>query len=74
MAADAPEQLWDLRTDPDQFDDLGRDTGSAPVRQAMRETLLDFLARRKHRTTVSDELVLDKTEAHKAAGVFYGQW
>ena len=71
---DLPEQLWDLRADPDQFDDLGRDTGSAPVRQAMRETLLDFLARRKHRTTVSDELVLDKTEAHKAAGVFYGQW
>jgi arylsulfatase A-like enzyme len=71
---DLPEQLWDLRADPDQFDDLGRDAVSASVRQAMRETLLDFLARRKHRTTVSDELVLDKTEAHKAAGVFYGQW
>ncbi len=71
---DLPEQLYDLAADPDQFADLGRDAGSEPVRRAMRERLLDFLARRKHRTTVSDESVVAGTAQHKAAGVFYGQW
>lgn len=71
---DLPEQLWDLRSDPDQFEDLGRAAGSEPVRRAMRETLLDFLARRKHRTTMSDEGVEQGTDRHKSAGVFYGQW
>jgi hypothetical protein len=33
-----------------------------------------FLARRKHRTTISDEAVERSTAAHKKAGVFYGQW
>ena len=36
--------------------------------------LLDFLARRKHRTTVSDEFIEQRTNQHKQAGVFYGQW
>lgn len=71
---DLPEQLWDLRADPDQFDDLGTDVGSAAIRQAMRDKLLDFLARRKHRTTVSDEFVEQRTDKHKQAGVHYGQW
>ena len=71
---DLPEQLWDLRTDPDQFEDLGTDVTSQAQRQAMRETLLDFMARRKHRTTLSDEAVERSTNRHKAGGVFYGQW
>jgi hypothetical protein len=40
----------------------------------MRSRLLDFLARRKHRTAVSDEFVVSRTDSHKKAGVFYGQW
>jgi len=71
---DLPEQLWDLRSDPDQFEDLGREASSQGVRRAMRERLLDFLARRKHRTTISDERIELGTGAHKKAGVFYGQW
>jgi arylsulfatase A-like enzyme len=71
---DLPEQLYDLQADPDQFVDLGRDPSTEPVRRAMRERLLDFLARRKHRTTVSDEAIVAGTNKHKQAGVFYGQW
>ena len=40
----------------------------------MRDRLLDFLARRKHRTSVSDEFVASRTDTHKMAGVFYSQW
>ena len=71
---DLPEQLYDLRCDPDQFEDLGQDTGTAALRSQLRDQLLDFLAHRKHRTTLSDEAVIAGTNKHKAAGVFYGQW
>jgi hypothetical protein len=40
----------------------------------MRDRLLDFLARRKHRTSVSDGFVASRTDTHKKAGVFFGQW
>lgn len=71
---DAPEQLYDLQADPDQMQDLGTQASHAVTRAELRTTLLDFLARRKHRTTVSDEFVLQRTNQHKKAGVFYGQW
>ncbi len=71
---DLPEQLFDLRADASEMQDLGREAGSEPTRARMRERLLDFLARRKHRTTVSDEFITSRTDTHKKAGVFYGQW
>jgi hypothetical protein len=47
--------------------DLGRDAGQCggAVRQ-LRDRLLDFLARRKHRTTVSDEFVASRTDTTQA--------
>ena len=36
--------------------------------------LLDFLARRRHRTTVTDTMVEHGTNRYKQAGVFFGQW
>jgi arylsulfatase A-like enzyme len=71
---DLPEQLFDVRADPTEMQDLGRDAGSEPLRRAMRDRLLDFLARRKHRTAVSDDFIASRTDTHKKAGVFYGQW
>ena len=71
---DLPEQLYDLRSDPEQYEDLGTDLGSEAEKRAMRDRLLHFLMRRKHRTSVSDEFVVQGTNKHKSAGVFYGQW
>jgi len=71
---DEPEQLFDLEADPDEFQDLGRETSTEPVRAALRDRLLDFLARRRHRTTVTDDAVQRGTGAYKKAGVFFGQW
>ncbi len=68
------EQLWDLQADPGQFHDLGADDTTAAVRAAFRTQLLDFLARRRHRHTVTDEQVQRATAGHKRAGVFFGQW
>jgi arylsulfatase A-like enzyme len=71
---DEPEQLFDLEADPNEFADLGRERAHQAVREAMRRRLLDFLARRKHRTTVSDEFIEARTNQYKKAGVFFGQW
>lgn len=71
---DEPEQLFDLAADPEEFHDLGRDESTAAVRRQLRDTLLDFLARRRHRTTVTDAQVERGTANHKSAGVFFGQW
>lgn len=71
---DEPEQLFDLQSDPQEFQDLGRDTGTAAVRASMRDRLLDFLARRRHRTSVTDAQVAAATASHKRAGVYFGQW
>jgi arylsulfatase A-like enzyme len=69
-----PEQLFDLQADPNEFQDLGRDASTSAVRSELRTQLLDFLARRYHRTTVTDESVERGTNAYKKAGVFFGQW
>jgi len=71
---DEPDQLYDLEADPDQMHDLGRDATHEGVRTQLRERLMDFMARRKHRTTVTDEFILEHTGTHKDQGVFLGQW
>ena len=71
---DEPEQLFDLQADPQEFDDLGRDASTAAVRAELRDRLLDFLARRRHRTTLTDAQIEHGTAQHKRAGVFFGQW
>ena len=68
------EQPWDLQADPEQFCDLGADAGTEAVRSQLRDQLLNFLARRRHRSTVTDEQVAKATAGHKRAGVFFGQW
>ena len=69
-----PEQLFDLQADPCEFNDLGRDSGTDVLRAGLRDQLLDFLARRKHRSTIGDAALAAATNNHKKAGVFFGQW
>jgi hypothetical protein len=71
---DEPEQLFDLENDPNELNDLGREALYLSTREALRTQLLEALARRKRRVTMSDEAVERGTNAHKRAGVFFGQW
>ena len=71
---DFPPQLFDLASDPDEFEDLGRDPGLESIRREMRERLLEWFMRLKRRVTVTDAEVEGGTAAHKQAGVFFGQW
>ncbi|MEH2626445.1 arylsulfatase A-like enzyme [Bradyrhizobium sp. AZCC 1719] len=71
---DEPEQLFDLQSDPNEFVDLGREATHQGVREQLRAELLDWLGRRKRRTTLTDEFVDSKANRHKEAGVFFGVW
>lgn len=71
---DEREQLFDLHADPEEFQDLGASSAHAQTRQALRQRLLEWMLRGKRRTTISDEAVEKGTNAHKRAGVYFGQW
>ncbi|SFK24843.1 sulfatase-like hydrolase/transferase [Falsiroseomonas stagni] len=67
-------QLFDLQADPEEFHDLGADPALEGVRQAARERLLEWFVRLKRRTTLTWAEAELRTDRHKAAGVFYGEW
>ncbi|HVL74703.1 MAG TPA: alkaline phosphatase family protein [Noviherbaspirillum sp.] len=67
-------QLFDLRTDPDEFRDLGTSAEHASVRAEMHQRLFDWFCKLKRRTTVTHEEVERGTNRYKEAGVFYGVW
>lgn len=67
-------QLFDLQADPEEFFDLGADPAREDLRAAMRETLLAWFTRLKRRTTLTWAEAELRTDRHKAAGVFYGEW
>jgi arylsulfatase A-like enzyme len=71
---DLPPQLYDLRNDPGELHDLGRDASQQPRRDEMRARLLEWFARLKRRTTVTLDEVEQGTAAHRRAGVYFGQW
>lgn len=67
-------QFFDLAFDPDEFDDLGAETGFDLDRGRLTERLFDWLAARKRRTTVPDADVERDTDTHRAHGVHVGIW
>jgi len=67
-------QLFDLDADPQEFHDLGDDPALEGVRAAARERLLDWFMGLKRRTTLTWAEAEFRTDRHKAAGVFYGEW
>ncbi len=66
--------LFDLVADPQEFRDLGADPSLEGVREAMRERLLAWFTGLKRRTTLTWAEAEFRTDRHKAAGVFYGEW
>jgi arylsulfatase A-like enzyme len=66
--------LFDLVADPAELHDRGADPALGGVREAMRERLLAWFAGLKRRTTLSWAEAELRTDRHKAAGVFYGEW
>lgn len=66
-------QLFDLKSDPDELNDLG-ERPPPDVEREMRERLLSWSLLRKNRTTTSDAEVEERTEAVKRHGIHIGAW
>ncbi len=67
-------QLFDLQNDPDEFYDLGEDPSLESVRRAMEAMLFDRLTSRRNRVTVSDDVVLNRTDRVREKGIIIGEW
>jgi arylsulfatase A-like enzyme len=67
-------QLFDLAADPEEFHDLGADPAAAATCAGMRERLLGWFTGLKRRTTLTWAEAELRTDRHKQAGVFYGEW
>ena len=69
-----PPQLFDLESDSDEFQDLGRDAGHEAIRQSLHAQLLDRLTARKNRVTMTDEGVRAMRGDEDSAGIIIGKW
>ena len=67
-------QLFDLENDPDELVDLGDSPDHADIRAEMHSHLFERLTRRKNRTTVPDEVVVERTDGSRKVGVIIGEW
>ena len=69
-----PPQLFDLKNDPEEFEDLGQIKDYSKVRNEMRELLLKRLVSRKNRVAASDEFVLKDRDYTKEDDIMIGIW
>jgi hypothetical protein len=67
-------QLFDLEADPHELDDHGGRAGYERIADEMRARLFDMLGASKRRTTVSDDEIARRTDAHRRHGVHIGVW
>ena len=66
--------LFDLQSDPDEFRDLGADSGHGRIRQTFDAQLFHWLVERKRRTTVSDAFITNFLEQSRFSDMAIGQW
>ncbi len=67
-------QLFDLRNDPSEFVDLGRDPGYAGIREDLQTMLFDRISRRKNRVAITTRRVIERTDGAHKRGVMIGYW
>ena len=67
-------QLFDLNADPQEFHDLGVSADHADVRAELHERLFTWLRTRRTRTTLTDDMVAQRTDTSKQRGIFIGVW
>ena len=67
-------QLFDLRNDPLEFVDLGRDPGYAQVRNELHDMIFERISRRKNRVAITTEKVVNRTDGAHKHGVLIGYW
>ena len=69
-----PPQLFDLKNDPDEFNDLGQSPKYSKIVDEMKDILLDRITNRKNRVAATDEFVLKNRDYTKEDGIMIGEW
>ena len=69
-----PPQLFDLRSDPSELVDLGRDPAMAEIRADLHERLFAWLRARRTRRTIDSETIEKRTGTAKSRGFHIGVW
>ncbi len=69
-----PPQLYDLKNDPRELHDRGRDPDYARIRGEMRDRLLQWFSLRRNRTTCSDDRIRRNTATDREEGFLIGVW
>ena len=66
--------LFDLKNDPDEFEDLGEDRSHAGVREDFERKLFKWLIRRKTFTSASDDFVSNWLQDPRFNSMLIGEW
>ena len=69
-----PPQLFDLKNDPDEFNDLGQSSDHKKIIDEMKDILLQRITNRKNRVAATDEFVLKERDYTKDDGIMIGVW
>jgi len=69
-----PPMLFDLKADPGELDDLGRDPAFGAVRAELKDRLFDWFCRRRLRVTIADDTLAALTGKAHARGYLFGVW
>ena len=67
-------QLFDLKNDPQEFNDLGKSEKHSKIREEMKELLLKRIIDRKNRVAATDEFVTKERDYTKDDGIMIGVW
>ena len=66
--------MFDLKNDPDEFNDLGKSEEHSKIREEMKELLLKRIIDRKNRVAATDEFVTKERDYTKDDGIMIGVW
>ena len=66
--------MFDLKNDPDEFNDLGQSKEHLKIREEMKELLLKRIIDRKNRVAATDEFVTKERDYTKDDGIMIGVW
>ena len=70
-----PAQLFDMKNDPQELHDLGRDDTHAAVRDEMKARLFVWMRGRKNRVAMTDDEINQRFEARRKPGAqLIGRW
>jgi hypothetical protein len=67
-------QLFNLKEDPEEFFDLGKDPGHAHLCSSLKNELMTWMKDVNARVTLSDQEVANRTDKAKDHGIYYGTW